>query len=205
MNSPPISLNPFWFKRHVAYTVAKYNMSLFALGLAAELRESGIAVNTIWPKTGRIFLSPLIHHVLFLAIDTDAITLIAGEDYRKKCRRPEIMADAAYAILTQDSRSCTGNFFVDEAFLRQQGVTDFDQYAVVPGTKDLMLDFFLDENMEELKRLESPMAKEKPQTNTASAASGGENVEQIFDKIKTLLSPDLLQKINSVYSFDLQG
>ncbi|CAF1295992.1 unnamed protein product [Adineta steineri] len=118
MNSPPISLNPFWFKSHVAYTVAKYNMSLFALGLSAELRESGIAVNTLWPKT---------------AIDTDAINLIAGEDYRKRCRRPEIMADAAYAILTQDSRSCTGNFFVDEALLRQQGVTDFDQYAVIPG------------------------------------------------------------------------
>lgn len=111
------------------------------------------------------------------------------------------MADAAYAILTQDSRSCTGNFFVDETLLRQQGVTDFDQYAVVPGSKDFMLDFFLDENMEQLKRLESPMAKEKSQTSTASA--GG--VEQIFDKIKTLLTPELLQKINSVYAFDLQG
>lgn len=115
------------------------------------------------------------------------------------------MADAAYAILTQDSRSCTGNFFVDEALLRQQGVTDFDQYSVEPGTKDFMLDFFLDENMEELKRLESPMGKEKSQANTASAAGGAENVEQIFDKIKSLLSPDLLQKINSVYAFDLQG
>jgi NAD(P)-dependent dehydrogenase (short-subunit alcohol dehydrogenase family)/putative sterol carrier protein len=188
MNSPPISLNPFWFKRHVAYTVAKYNMSLFALGLSAELRESGIAVNTLWPRT---------------AIDTDAITLIAGEDYRKRCRRPEIMADAAYAILTQDSRSCTGNFFVDESLLRQQGVTDFDQYAVVPGTKDLMLDFFLDENLSQLQREDSPMTGGKGQTSSAS--SGAVNVEQIFQNIKTLLTPDLLQKINSVYAFDLQG
>ena len=120
------------------------------------------------------------------------------------------MADAAYAILTQDSRSCTGNFFVDETLLRQQGVSDFDQYAVVPGSKDLMLDFFLEENMEELKRLESPMVKEKSQTNTASTSSGTSGgsaggVEQIFDKIKSLLTPELLQKINSVYAFDLQG
>jgi hypothetical protein len=113
------------------------------------------------------------------------------------------MADAAYAILTQDSRSCTGNFFVDETLLRQQGVTDFDQYAVVPGTKDLMLDFFLDENLSQLQREDSPMTGGKGQTSSAS--SGAVNVEQIFQNIKTLLTPDLLQKINSVYGFDLQG
>jgi hypothetical protein len=139
-----------------------------------------------------------------LAIDTDAITLIAGEDYRKKCRRPEIMADAAYAILTQDSRACTGNFFIDETLLRQQGVTDLDQYAVVPGTTDFMLDFFLDENMSELQRQQSPMVKEgTKQTNTGS--TGEINVESIFEKIKTLLTPDLLKQIDSVYAFDLQG
>ncbi|CAF1663769.1 unnamed protein product, partial [Adineta ricciae] len=188
MNSPPISLNPFWFKSHVAYTVAKYNMSLYALGLSAELRESGIAVNALWPKT---------------AIDTDAITLIAGDDHRKRCRRPEIMADAAYAILTQDSRSCTGNFFIDETLLRQQGVTDFDQYAVVPGTKDFVLDFFLDENLSQLQQDKSPLGMPK---SAASAASGAApSVEQIFDQIKTLLKPELLKQINSVYAFDLQG
>lgn len=187
MNSPPVSLNPFWFQRHVAYTVAKYNMSLYALGLSAELRESGIAVNALWPKT---------------AIDTDAINLIAGDDYRKKCRKPEIMADAAYAILTQESRSCTGNFFIDETLLRQQGVTDFDQYAVVPGTKDFMLDFFLDENISQLKSQQSPMTQEN---NTAKASSTGGNVEQVFEQIKTLITPDLLKKINSIYAFDLQG
>ncbi len=113
------------------------------------------------------------------------------------------MADAAYAILTQDSRSCTGNFFVDESLLRQHGVTDFDQYAVVPGTKDFMLDFFLDENISQLQREDSPMTKEK--SKISSAGSGAVNVEQIFENIKTLLTPDLLQKINSVYAFDLQG
>ncbi|CAF2421363.1 unnamed protein product [Rotaria sp. Silwood2] len=186
MNSPPLSLNPFWFKGHVAYTVAKYNMSLYALGLAAELREFGIAVNALWPRT---------------AIDTDAINLIAGEDYRKKCRRPEIMADAAYAIITQDSRACSGNFFVDEALLRQQGVTDFDQYAVVPGTTDFMLDFFLDENLSQLQHRESSKAKQQSE-GTKSESSG---VEQIFDKLKTLLTPELLKQMNSVYAFDLQG
>ncbi|CAF0925026.1 unnamed protein product [Adineta steineri] len=187
MNSPPISLNPFWFKSHVAYTVAKYNMSLFALGLSAELRESGIAVNTLWPKT---------------AIDTDAIKLIAGGDYHKRCRRPEIMADAAYAILTQDSRSCTGNFFIDETLLRQQGVTDFDQYAVIPGTTDFMFISFCDDNLSQMQREKSSMSGKKSEIN---ASEGTANVEQIFDKIKTLLTPELLKQINSVYTFDLQG
>jgi hypothetical protein len=121
------------------------------------------------------------------------------------------MADAAYAILTQDSRSCTGNFFVDEAFLRQQGVTDFDQYSVVPGTKDFMLDFFLDENISQLQGKQSPMtqqqseAKKSDSGSAAAAAGGGANVEQIFETIKTLFTPDLLSKINSVYAFDLEG
>lgn len=112
------------------------------------------------------------------------------------------MADAAYAILTQESRSCTGNFFIDETLLRQQGVTDFDQYAVVPGTTDFMLDFFLDENISQLKSQQSPMTQEK---NSAKASSTGGNVEQVFEQIKTLITPDLLKKINSIYAFDLQG
>jgi hypothetical protein len=113
------------------------------------------------------------------------------------------MADAAYAILTQDSRACTGNFFIDETLLRQQGVTDFDQYAVVPGTTDLMLDFFLDENLSQLQEQDSPMVKQKSETNTSSG--GTSDIEQVFEKIKTLLTPDLLKKVDSVYAFDLQG
>lgn len=111
------------------------------------------------------------------------------------------MADAAYAILTQDSRACTGNFFIDEVFLRQQGVTNFDQYAVVPGTTDFMLDFFVDENISQLQRLESSGTKQKEEPSAAT----GSNVEQIFGKIKTLFTPDLLKKVNSVFAFDLQG
>lgn len=146
----------------------------------------------------------------FSAIDTEAINLIAGEDYRKKCRKPEIMADAVYTILTQDSRTCTGNFFVDETLLRKHGVTDFDQYSVVPGTKDLMLDFFLDENLTDLQRAQTPMskqateAKEAPSSSTSGSASSGD-VAPIFNQIKSLFTPDLLKKINSIYAFDLQG
>jgi hypothetical protein len=112
------------------------------------------------------------------------------------------MADAVYAIITQDSRACTGNFFIDEHLLRQQGVTDFDQYSVVPGTTDFMLDFFLDENLPQLQSRDSPMAKQQAETTTTS---GTADVAQIFEKIKTLLKPELLKQINSVYSFDLQG
>ena len=111
------------------------------------------------------------------------------------------MADAAYAIITQDSRACTGNFFIDDTLLRQQGVTDFDQYAVVPGTKDLMLDFFVDENISQLQRQQSPTTKQKSETTS----SGTSNVEGIFNKIKSLFTDELLKKINSVYAFDLEG
>ena len=203
-------MNPFWFKRHVAYTVAKYNMSMFALGLAAELGEFGIAVNTIWPKTGNHMeadLSLFLHCVAFdwLAIDTEAINLIAGDDYRRKCRKPEIMADAVYTILTQDSKSCTGNFFVDEHLLRKHGVTDFDQYSVTPGSKDLMLDFFLDENMAELQRMQSPMGKQETESKTEAASSNTDDVAPVFTKIQSMFTPELLKKVDSVYLFDLQG
>lgn len=107
------------------------------------------------------------------------------------------MADAAYWILTQDSRSCTGNFYVDENLLRQQGVTDFDQYAVVPGSKDFMLDFFLDENLPELQRMDSAMGR---QQNVDA-----NDVGAVFQRIKSMMSPELLKKVSSVYSFDLQG
>ncbi|CAF0783637.1 unnamed protein product [Didymodactylos carnosus] len=204
MNSPPLSLNPAWFKGHVAYTVAKYNMSMFALGLSAELKEFGIAVNAIWPRT---------------AIDTDAIALIAGEDYRKKCRKPDIMADAVYAIITKDSRSCTGNFFIDEEILKQSGVTDFEQYSVVPGVTDFMLDFFLDENLPKMQKTSSKTSsssaskdgsEKATSTTTAKTTStpsseSAEDVTKIFDGIKAMMNPDIIKKIQSVYAFDLKG
>ena len=123
----PINLKPTWFKRHVAYTMAKYGMSMCVLGMAAEFREAGIAVNALWPRT---------------IISTAALQMIPGVDPR--CgRKPEIMADAAHWILTQPARGCSGNFFIDEDVLRRAGTADFGKYAVDPE-KSLLPDLFLD-------------------------------------------------------------
>jgi citronellol/citronellal dehydrogenase len=124
--SPPISLDPKWFRNHCAYTMAKYGMSLCVLGMAEEFREAGIAVNALWPKT---------------VIATAALAMLPGVEARS-CRKPEIVADAAHAILTKDSRSCTGNFFVDEEVLAAEGVRDLSRYAVEPGAP-LLPDLFL--------------------------------------------------------------
>ena len=126
--SPPLSLNPKWFKNNLAYTMAKYGMSMCVLGMSEEFRRDGIAVNALWPRT---------------AIDTAALAMIPGVDIAT-CRKPEILADAAYVILNRSSRDCTGNFFIDDVLLASEGVTDLDQYSVVPGTKDFLTDFFLD-------------------------------------------------------------
>ena len=126
--APPLNMEPRWFAGHVAYTMSKYGMSMCVLGMAAEFREAGVAVNALWPKT---------------AIATAAIqNLLGGDEAMLRCRKPTIMAAAARAILVQDSRHCTGKFFVDEQVLRDAGVTDFDQFAVAPGN-ELLPDFFL--------------------------------------------------------------
>jgi len=126
--SPPLSMKAKWFQHHVAYTMAKYGMSMCVLGMSEEYRKTGIAVNALWPRT---------------AIDTAALQMIPGID-TAKCRTPEILADAAYVILNRASKDCTGNFFVDDEVLASVGVTDLEKYSVVPGTTDFLLDFFLD-------------------------------------------------------------
>ena len=126
--SPPLSMKAKWFKNHVAYTMAKYGMSMCVLGMAEEFKRDGIAVNALWPRT---------------AIDTAALQMIPGID-TAACRTPEILADAAYVILNKASRETTGNFFVDDEVLASVGETDLEKYSVVPGTKDFLLDFFLD-------------------------------------------------------------
>lgn len=129
--APPLNLNPRWFAPHVAYTMAKYGMSLCVLGMAEEFRGDGVAVNALWPRT---------------AIDTAAITLIAGEETRqRRTRKAAIMADAAHAILTRPSRACTGRFFIDDDVLAEAGVTDLSRYLPDGAREDdLMADFFLD-------------------------------------------------------------
>jgi citronellol/citronellal dehydrogenase len=126
--SPPLSMKAKWFKKHVAYTMAKYGMSMCVLGMAEEFKRDGIAVNALWPRT---------------AIDTAALQMIPGID-TASCRTPEILADAAYVILNRDAKENSGNFYVDDEILASVGITDLEKYSVVPGTTDFLLDFFLD-------------------------------------------------------------
>jgi len=130
--APPPELVPQWFAPHLAYTLAKFGMSLCTLGMAEEFRAEGIAVNALWPLT---------------LIATAALgQLPGGEALAHASRRPEIVADAAHAVLTRPARSCTGNFFIDEEVLRAEGVTDFEPYAVAPGSP-LAADVFLTEDV----------------------------------------------------------
>ena len=126
--SPPLSMKEHWFKGHVAYTMAKYGMSECTLGHAGEFRPLGIAVNSLWPRT---------------AIATAALQMIPGVDINM-CRTPQILSDAAHCILTSESKTTTGNFFIDDELLALHGVTDLEQYSVVPGTKNFIPDFFVD-------------------------------------------------------------
>jgi citronellol/citronellal dehydrogenase len=127
--SPPLNLDPKWFAHHVAYTIAKYGMSLAVLGMAEEFKADGIAVNALWPRT---------------VILTAALAMLGGITPPENCRKPEIVADAAHVILTRDSREQTGRFLIDEDVLREAGVGDFERYAVEPG-KPLHPDLFLGE------------------------------------------------------------
>jgi citronellol/citronellal dehydrogenase len=127
MNSPPLNMESRWFANHVAYTMTKFGMSMCVLGMSEELRADGIAVNALWPRT---------------VIATAAVqNLLGGEQTMRGARTPEIMADAAWAILTKPSREVTGNFFIDEEVLKKEGVTNFDKYQSVPGA-ELIPDFF---------------------------------------------------------------
>lgn len=125
--SPPLNLKPKWFRDHVGYTIAKYGMSMCTLGMAAEFAEAGIAVNSLWPRT---------------TIATAAVATFFPQAMAAS-RKPAVMADAAWLILTGKSSEFTGRFFIDEDVLRSHGVTDFDQYAVTPGVEPF-IDIFID-------------------------------------------------------------
>jgi len=128
--SPPLDVRPRWFAPHVAYTTAKYGMSFCTMAWAEEFKADGIAANSLWPRT---------------TIATAAVRMLGGDPFLKKSRTPDIMADAAYVILTKKSREFTGKFCIDDVVLWNEGVKDFSKYAAVPGTKDadLLPDFFL--------------------------------------------------------------
>ncbi len=128
MLSPPLSMKGKWFKPHLAYTMAKYGMSMCVLGLADELKRDGIGVNALWPQT---------------AINTAALAMIPGMDI-EFCRTTEIISDTAYIILNRSGKECSGNFFIDEQVLASEGITDLDKYAVVPGNKEFVNDLYVD-------------------------------------------------------------
>jgi Dehydrogenases with different specificities (related to short-chain alcohol dehydrogenases) len=128
MLSPPLNMDAKWFENHCAYTISKYGMSMCVLGMAKEFKEAGLAVNALWPKT---------------TIATSAVNMLGGEALMQSSRKPSIVADAAYWILTQPSQECTGNFFTDEEVLAKTGVTDLTSYAIAPN-KPLVPDFFID-------------------------------------------------------------
>ena len=128
--SPPLNLDPRWFGAHVAYTISKYSMSMLTLGWAEEFREDGIAFNSLWPRT---------------MIATAAVmNLLGGEEAMAQSRTPEILADAAHAILVRPSRECSGNFFIDEDVLAEEGITELDHYRADPQGGELTVDLFLD-------------------------------------------------------------
>jgi len=132
--SPPLDMSAKWFKPHCGYTMAKYGMSMVTLGLSAEFKEQGVACNALWPLT---------------TIATDALNILGGDPLKNLSRTDDIMADAAYLILTQPSRECTGNFFIDEDLLRAHGVTDFAHYAVTKGATQFAADFFVPDSHRE--------------------------------------------------------
>jgi len=200
-NSPPLSMKPIWFKNHVAYTMAKYGMSMCVLGMAEELKDAGIAVNAIWPRT---------------AIMTAAMEMIGGgKGIAAQCRNTQIMADAAYVILTRDSKTFTGNFCIDEHLLREHsGMTDFSQYLAPGATEDsLMPDFFLDEYLEHLgvgaeeevdqviKSMVKPKAETPAAPITAETSAASDPISAVFSKITEVLNEDLVKKTNAVYTF----
>lgn len=192
--SPPLHMTAKWFQNHVAYTMAKYGMSMCTLGMAEELRPFRIGVNSLWPRT---------------AIYTAAMEMLAGGDaVKERCRSPEIMADAAYGILTSDAGVNTGRFAIDEDVLREHGVTDLKSYSYAEGA-DLMTDLFLDElgggaNVQDSFKPPAAEAKTEPQQQEAGAASADPEINKTISAIGAMINEDLVKSINALYVFDLK-
>ncbi|XP_058463441.1 hydroxysteroid dehydrogenase-like protein 2 isoform X2 [Malaya genurostris] len=184
--SPPLNLNPIWFSNHVAYTMAKYGMSMCVLGMAHEFKGDNIAVNALWPRT---------------SIYTAAMEMLTGKDSDQFSRKPEIMSDAAYAILCKEPKNVSGNFFIDDEVLKAEGVTDMRQYACFPENADkLMPDFFLDVGPEKLLEF----AAEGSHAAALKKDAPGK-IEGLFQKIESLLSEEIVSKTRAIYEFNVKG
>ncbi|CAO2595868.1 Hydroxysteroid dehydrogenase-like protein 2 [Lemmus lemmus] len=187
--SPPLNLNPLWFKQHCAYTIAKYGMSMCVLGMAGEFRGETV-VNALWPKT---------------AIHTAAMDMLGGSGVESQCRKVDIIADAAYSIFKRP-KSFTGNFILDENILKEEGVHNFDVYAIKPG-HSLLPDFFLDEHPDEImKKTKShdpvPEVKEE---KLQSQPQPPPAVEETFRIVKDSLNDEVIKATQVVYQFELSG
>jgi len=194
--SPPLDMDVKWFQGHVAYTMAKYGMSMCVLGMSEEFRDEGVAVNALWPRT---------------AIWTAAMEMLGGSETKDECRDVSIMSDAAYVMLSKDSKSYTGNFAIDDEVLWNAGIKDMEQYACVPGSK-LMPDFFLNVGPEEaLAALKAggstgAAAPAPAQTEAAPAASATPgSVATLFKGMEGLLTKELVEKTNASYQFNLKA
>ena len=188
--SPPLLMTPKWFGTHVAYTMAKYGMSMCVLGMAHEFKQYGIAVNALWPRT---------------AIWTAAMAMLGGgaQETAKLCRKVDIISDAAYSILSKNSKRVTGNFFIDEEYLRnEEGVTEFDQYAVEPG-ETLMADFFIPNHLFEGLIANVELENSSPSANSAALDSG--IAGKIFEKAKSVITDAVKNEINAVLVFNISG
>lgn len=185
--SPPLSMDPVWFSPCVAYTMAKYGMSMCVLGMSEELKPYGIAVNALWPRT---------------AIWTAAMAMLSGgvEEAAKGCRKTDIIADSAYAVLSKDSKKFTGNFLIDDDFLKSEGVTDLDSYAVAPGN-ELHIDFFLPGG-----ELFGSNAKEATSATSPSSGSDSQNpVDKLFSDFTSVVDDKIKSEINSTIAFNISG
>ncbi|XP_056146712.1 hydroxysteroid dehydrogenase-like protein 2 [Lampris incognitus] len=185
--APPLNLNPIWFKNHTAYTMAKYGMSMCVLGMAEEFRGQ-VAVNALWPKT---------------AIQTAAMDMLGGAGIDKQCRKVDIMADAAYAILGRPV-DFSGHFLLDQEVLNEEGIRDFDIYAVAPG-HPLLPDFFLDEEPEGMVKQMEQHGGTPAFKSSAAMPSSGSPVEDTFNVIRGVLSTEIVKATQGVYKFQLSG
>uniref|UniRef100_A0A1L8DZQ6 Hydroxysteroid dehydrogenase-like protein 2 n=1 Tax=Nyssomyia neivai TaxID=330878 RepID=A0A1L8DZQ6_9DIPT len=186
--SPPLDMAPHWFGPHVAYTMAKYGMSMCVLGMSHELQHLGISVNALWPRT---------------AIATAAMDLITGGDETKYYRKPDIMADAAYVVLSREPRSTTGNFYVDDEVLKSAGVMDLKPYACDPAYADqLMPDFFLE--MDPATRDKYQEQVSKVSSGKGGASSAG-NIAGLFGKIEGMMNEDLVKRVGASFMFNVKG
>ncbi|XP_041977989.1 hydroxysteroid dehydrogenase-like protein 2 isoform X2 [Aricia agestis] len=173
--SPPLNMNPYWFSVHVAYTMAKYGMSMCVLGMSEEFKPLNIGVNALWPRT---------------AIATAAIEMLTGDT--STSRKPDIVSDAAYVMLCKDPKSYTGNFAIDDDVVTAAGVKDLTPYACDPSNiQNLLPDFFL----------EAPGESKKPEVKSESAGQ----IPTLFELIGKTITPELVKKTQAIYQFNVKG